>query len=190
MATDSPESITRLLHDWSSGDQAALNKLMPLIYEELRKLAHGYMGHERPGHTLQTTALIHEAYLRLVDQRSAQWQNRVQFFAIAAQLMRRILVDYARRRKYQKRGGNAVKVPLEENTVLSTERSEEVVALDGALERLAVVDPRKARVVELRYFGGLEIPEIAEALGISPATVTRDWRMAKAWLRSELHHDA
>jgi RNA polymerase sigma factor (TIGR02999 family) len=186
---DSTENITLLLQKWSRGDQGAARELFPHVYEELRRLARRYMSQERPEHTLQATALIHEAYLRLVDQRRMQWQNRAQFFAIAAQMMRRILVDHARSRASQKRAGAALNVPLEENALVMHERDQEVVALDSALARLAAIDPRKARVVELRFFGGLEAKEIAEVLGISAVTVTRDWKMAKAWLRQELGHD-
>ena len=186
---DLAENVTRLLQKWSQGDESAASELFPIVYEELRRLARRYMSHERPEHTLQTTALIHEAYLRLVDQKRTQWQNRAQFFAVAAQMMRRILVDYARRRAYQKRGGASVNVFLEENALVAPERGGEIVALDSALERLAAIDARKARVVELRYFGGLETQEIADVLGISAVTVTRDWKMAKAWLRQELGHD-
>ncbi len=185
---ESAQNVTRLLRNWSYGDENAANELFPIVYDELRRLARRYMRDERPGHTLQTTALIHEAYLRLVDQRSTQWQNRAQFFAVAAQMMRRILVDYARRRAYQKRGGACSNLPLEENAVVAPERGHEIVALDSALERLAGIDARKARVVELRYFGGLEVQEIADVLGISAVTVTRDWKMAKAWLHQELGH--
>jgi RNA polymerase sigma factor (TIGR02999 family) len=186
---DSAENVTQLLRNWSQGDERAASELLPIVYEELRRLARRYMRNERPEHTLQTTALIHEAYLRLVDQRKTQWQNRAQFFAVAAHMMRRILVDYARRRAYQKRGGGSFNVFLEENAVIARERGPEIVALDSALERLAAIDARKARVVELRYFGGLETQEIADVLGISAVTVTRDWKMAKALLRQELGHD-
>ena len=183
---ESAQNVTRLLRNWSQGDENAASELFPIVYDELRRLARRYMRDERPGHTLQTTALIHEAYLRLVDQRRTQWQNRAQFFAVAAQMMRRILVDYARSRAYQKRGGACVNLPLEENAAVAPERGQEIVALDSALERLAAIDARKARIVELRYFGGLEIQEIADVLGISAVTVTRDWKMAKAWLHQEL----
>ena len=186
---DSAENVTQLLRNWNQGDERAASELFPIVYEELRRLARRYMSHERPEHTLQTTALIHEAYLRLVDQRRTQWRNRAQFFAVAAQMMRRILVDYARRRAYQKRGGTSVNVFLEENALVAPERGQEIVALDSALGRLAAIDARKARVVELRYFGGLETQEIADVLGISAVTVTRDWKMARAWLRQELGHD-
>jgi len=186
---DSAEHVTRLLREWGQGDERAASELFPIVYEELRRLARRYMRNERPEHTLQTTALIHEAYLRLVGQRSSHWQNRTQFFAVAAQMMRRILVDYARRRAYQKRGGAGVNVSLDEDVVVAPERNQEIVALDSALQRLGAIDARKARVVELRYFGGLETQEIADVLGISAVTVMRDWKMAKAWLRQELGHD-
>jgi RNA polymerase sigma factor (TIGR02999 family) len=185
---DSTQNVTRLLRSWSQGDEGAVNELFPIVYEELRRLARRYMNEERPEHTLQATALIHEAYLRLVDQRRTQWQSRAHFFAVAAQMMRRILVDHARRRAYQKRGGAIANVPVdvEQSALIAPARGPELVALDSALERLAAFDPRKAKVVELRYFGGLEAQEIADVLGISAVTVTRDWKMAKAWLRQEL----
>lgn len=186
--TPSTHEITGLLRSWSDGDDSALARLMPLVYDELRRLAHGHMSVERPDHTLQTTALIHEAYLRLAAYRPVRWQERVQFFALAAQLMRRILVDHARARARRKRGGGAILVALDEAAVLSPERSRELLALDEALIRLAAVDPRKGRVVELRFFGGLSNEEIAEALKISTKTVSRDWQMAEAWLRRELSH--
>ncbi len=186
---DLTENVTRLLRSWSQGDEAAANELFPIVYQELRRLARQYMYDERPEHTLQATALIHEAYLRLVDQRRTQWQSRAHFFAVAAQMMRRILVDHARRRAYQKRGGPAVNVPLDDSALVVPERGPQIVALDSALERLGAIDPRKVRVVELRYFGGLQIQEIADLLGISAVTVTRDWKMAKAWLRQELGRD-
>ena len=157
--------------------------LMPLVYEELRRLAHRYMSQERPGHTLQTSALVNEAYFRLVDQKDVHWQNRAHFFGIAAQLMRRILVDYARSRHYAKRGGDAQQVPLDEAMIVSEERAADVVALDDALKSLAEIDARKSQIVELRFFGGLRIDETAEVLAVSPGTVMRDWTLAKAWLR-------
>jgi RNA polymerase sigma-70 factor (ECF subfamily) len=178
--------ITRLLNDWSNGDQAALDQLLPLVYEELRRLAHHYMRQERAGHTLQTTALVNEAYLRLADCEWMRWQDRAHFFAVSAQLMRRILVDHARTRRRLKRGGGATKVSLGASGVMSPQRSEELLALDEALTRLAAVDPRKSRVVELRLFGGLDNNEVAAVLKISINTVTRDWNMAAAWLRREL----
>lgn len=187
--SDSSETVTRLLRNWSQGDKDAASELFPLVYEELRRLAQRYMRNERPGHTLQPTALIHEAYLQLVDQTRVQWQNRSQFFAVAAQLMRRILVDHARSHGSQKRGGDTSILQLEENATFAPEREQGLLALDGALQKLAAIDPRKARVVELRYFGGLDAHEIAQLLGISAITVTRDWKMAKAWLRQELGDD-
>jgi RNA polymerase sigma factor (TIGR02999 family) len=183
MAT-SPEHVTQLLIAWGDGDRTAFDKLMPLVYEELRKLAHHYISRERPGHTLQTSALINEAYLRLVDQDNIQWQSRAHFFGIAARLMRQILVDYARKRSYAKRGGDAHRVPLDEALIVSEERASDIVALDDALNRLAEFDPRQSQIVELRFFGGLSIEETAEVLGVSPGTVMRDWTMAKAWLRT------
>ena len=186
MTTLSQIGVTELLVDWSKGDQEALNKLIPLVYDELHKLASRYLRRERPDHTLQTTALVHEAYLKLVDQRDANWQNRVQFFAVAAQLMRRILVDYARRHRASKRGGSYYKVTLDEALVSSGEKDGEVLALDEVLDRLAVIDPRQSRVAELRIFGGLTLEETAQALDISPRTVRREWSMAKAWLRKEI----
>lgn len=182
-ANNNTQQITQLLKEWSGGDQNSLDKLMPLVYEELRRQASRYLRKERAGHTLQTTALIHEAYLKLIDQRNVQWQNRAHFFAIAAQAMRRILVDYARERKREKRGGSAENLPIEEALQISSnEKSVDLVALDDALTKLAQFDERQARIVELRYFSGLDIDETAEVLGISNATVRRDWNMAKAWL--------
>lgn len=178
--------VTQLLAAWSNGDRAALDRLMPLVYRELRRLAHHHMGRERPGHTLQTTALVNEAYMRLVVQVNMRWENRAHFFGIAARLMRQILVDYARRRGYAKRGGDARRVSLDEALAVSEERAAEVVALDEALESLAEFDPRKARIVELRFFGGLSIEETAAVLGVSAGTVMRDWTLAKAWLRREM----
>jgi RNA polymerase sigma factor (TIGR02999 family) len=163
---------------------------MPLVYEELHRLARHYMRLERAGHTLQTTALINEAYLRLVDQRSVRWQNRAHFFAIAAQLMRRILVDYARSHARAKRGGDVLKVPLDGAALVSRERAAEIVSLDDALKRLAAIDPRKSQVVELRFFGGLSTEEAVEVLEVSPRTVEREWRLAKAWLRREIGNEA
>jgi RNA polymerase sigma-70 factor, ECF subfamily len=182
----SPEEMTRLLLDWSKGDEAALNQLIPLIEQELHRIAHLYMNRESPGHTLQTTALVNEAYLRLIDQKNVRWQNRAHFFAIASQTMRRILIDHARSHARAKRGGKARKISLDEVAVLSQERAAELVALDEALERLAALDPRRGQVVALRFYGGLNTDEIAEVLGISANTVTRDWNMARAWLAREL----
>jgi RNA polymerase sigma factor (TIGR02999 family) len=186
MASILPHEVTQLLNAWGSGDQAALEKLMPLIYDELHRLAGRYMAHERPEHTLQTSALVNEAYVRLVDQKDVHWQNRAQFFGIAATSMRRILVSYARRRNRVKRGGGALQVSLDEAALLSDERAAEMVALNEALDHLAAVDRRKSQVVELRYFGGLSIEETAEVLKVSPGTVMRDWTLAKAWLRREI----
>jgi RNA polymerase sigma factor (TIGR02999 family) len=186
----SPKDVTQLLVAWSNGNQAARDRLMSVVYEELHRLARRYMRRESPGHTLQTSALVNEAFLRLVDQRNVQWQNRAHFFGIAAQMMRRILVDYARSRSYAKRGGGIQAMSLDEALVVSHERSEEVVNVHEALERLAEFDPRKGQIVELRFFGGLSIEETAEVLGVSPGTVMRDWTLAKAWLRREMLSEA
>ena len=182
----SPQQVTQLLVAWSDGDQAARDELMPLVYEELRRLAHQCMRRERPVHTLQTSALLNEAYLRLVDQKNIQWQGRAHFFGIAARLMRQVLVDYARTRRYAKRGGDTRRVSLDEAMIVSTERADEVVALDEALKTLAEIDARQSQIVELRFFGGLSIDETAEILDVSPGTVMRDWTLAKAWLRRAL----
>ena len=182
----SPSDITALLVDWSKGDKAALDKLFPLVERELHRLAHSYMRKESSDHTLQTTALVNEAYLRLVDQRNTRWQNRAHFFGIAAQIMRRILMNYARDRQRMKRGGGAIQVSLSETDVVSVTKVSELLALDEALERLAAIDERKAKVVEFRYFGGLSVEETAEVLDVSSITVTRDWNMAKAWLAREI----
>lgn len=184
-APTSPQ-VTQLLTAWSDGDQAARDKLVPLVYEELHRLAHRYMKRESPGHTLQTSALVNEAFVRLVDQKNVRWQNRAHFFGIAAQMMRRILVDYARSRNYAKRGGGAAQISLDEGLIVSDERSAEVVNVHEALERLAEFDARKSQIVELRFFGGLSIDETAEVLSVSPGTVMRDWTLAKAWLRREI----
>lgn len=186
MTPPPPQQITALLVAWSNGDDAALEQLMPLVYEELRRLAHLHMYGERPGHTLQTTALVNEAYLRLADYRGSRGQERAQFFALAARLMRRILVDHARTRERQKRGGRIMRVALDEAAAISPEHSPELIALDEALSRLGEIDPRKSRVVEMRFFGGLDNKEIAGVLKVSVKTVTRDWQMAEAWLRREL----
>lgn len=183
----SPAEVTELLVAWGKGDQNACDELMPLVYAQLSKLAHSYMSRERPAHTLQTAGLVNEAFLRLADQRNVRWQNRAHFFGIAAQMMRRVLVDYARNRHYAKRGGDAQKVSLEEALIISDERSKEVVAIDEALQRLSEFDLRKAEVVELRFFGGLSVDETAEVLKVSPGTVKRDWTLAKAWLRREIN---
>ena len=184
-----PEEVTQLLLDWSNGNQAALEKLMPLVYEELRRLAHHYMRREHPGHTLQTTALVNEAYFRLVDQKQMRWQNRAHFFAISAQLMRRILIDHARSHQSAKRGGGAHKVSLNEVAVVAQEQAADLIALDDALRSLTAIDERKGRIVELRFFGGLSVEETAEALKISPRSVMREWSMAKAWLYKEVKSD-
>jgi RNA polymerase sigma factor (TIGR02999 family) len=182
----SPPEISALLIDWSNGDKAALDKLLPLVERELHRLAHSYMKKEKPDHTLQTSALVNEAYLRLVDQRHTRWQNRAHFFGIAAQIMRRILLNHARDQHRVKRGGEAVQVSLSEVAMVSGEKSAELLALDEALQRLADFDPRKSQVVELRYFGGMSVEETAEVLRVSPVTVMRDWNLAKAWLAREL----
>ncbi|HKR23430.1 MAG TPA: sigma-70 family RNA polymerase sigma factor [Pyrinomonadaceae bacterium] len=178
--------ITQLLAKWSDGNQAALDELYPLVYEELHRLARRYMSRERKGHTLQTTALINEAYVRLVDQRNVQWANRSHFFAISAQIMRRILIDHARRHGYAKRGGGARQVSLDETAAVIQENLSEFLRLDEALTSLAQLDPRRSQVVELRYFGGLNNEEIADVLKISENTVIRDWNMARAWLYRQL----
>jgi len=186
----SQQRVTELLAQWSHGDDAALAELTPLVYEELRRLAHHHMGGERPEHTLQTTALVNEAYLRLADQTNPSWQNRAHFFALAARAMRQILVNYAKSYRAQKRGGGAIKVELDEAAIVSPEQSKAIVDLHEALERLGTLDSRKARVVELKYFGGLNHGEIAEVMKISTVTVRRDWVFAKAWLYDELHNAA
>jgi RNA polymerase sigma factor (TIGR02999 family) len=184
----SPHRVTQLLMAWSHGDDAALAELTPLVYDELRRLSHHFMEGQRPDHTLQTTALVNEAYLRLADQTNPNWQSRTHFFAVAARAMRQIVVDYARSNRAQKRGGGALKVELDEAAIVSPEQSKEIVDLHEALERLATLDSRKARVVELKYFGGLNHGEIAEVMKISTVTVRRDWVFAKAWLYDELHN--
>jgi len=178
--------ITQLLAEWSDGNQSALDELYPLVYNELHRLARRYMSRERKGHTLQTTALINEAYVRLVDQRNVHWANRSHFFAISAQIMRRILIDHARRQAYAKRGGGAQQVSLEEVAAITPDQSVELVRLDEALKSLEEMDPRRSQVVELRYFGGLSNEEIAGVLKVSENTVTRDWNMARAWLYQQL----
>ena len=181
MAVPSPKEVTRLLVDWGNGDQAALDELIPLVYDELRRLARRYMRREYQNHTLQTSALVNEAYLRLIDQNSVQWQNRAHFFGVSAQLMRRILVDHARSRSRAKRGGGAQIVSLVEQAVIPNE-VEEVIALDDALKNLAEMDPRKSQIVEMKFFGGLTTEEVAEVLKVTPRTVEREWRKARAWL--------
>ena len=185
----SPQAVTDWLIAWSQGDDAALDQLIPLVHEELRRLAKRYMRRERgqrAARTLQTTALVNEAYLRLIDAQRVQWQNRAHFFAIAARLMRRILVDYARAQNYAKRGGGLPEVSLDDAPELAAERAHDLVALDDALDALSRIDERKSRVVEMRFFGGLSVEETAEVLKVSPDTVMRDWRLAKAWLLREL----
>ena len=184
----SHQEVNGLLTRWSQGDSAALAELTPLVYGELRRLAHHFMEGQRTDHTLQTTALVNEAYLRLADQTNPHWQNRAHFFAVAARAMRQILVSYARSQRSQKRGGGALKVELDEAAIVSPEQSKEIVDLHEALERLGTLDSRKARVVELKYFGGLNHGEIAEVMKISTVTVRRDWVFAKAWLYDELHN--
>ena len=186
MTTRSPKEITRLLVAWGNGDESALAGLTPLVYEELHRLAHHYMSGERAGHTLQTTALVNEAYVRLIDWKNVRWQNRAHFFGVSAQLMRRILVDFARTRGYQKRGGGARPVTLDDAAVVTDDRGADMVALDEALLALAKLDARQSRVVELRFFGGLNVEETAEVLKVSSGTVRRDWSLARAWLHREL----
>lgn len=181
-----PDEITRLLAEWSGGNQAALDHLVPIVYDELRRLASSYMRGERPGHLLQTTALVNEAYLRLIERQHVSVHTRTQFFAVAAQVMRRVLVDYARGRDRAKRGGGVVPSALDDVSLVSDDRAEEVIAIDSALENLTAFDPRKGRVFELRYFGGMSVDEVAETLSVSPVTVARDWRMAKVWLQREI----
>jgi len=190
LPTSKPHEITELLEHWSGGNQAALDQLYPLVYEELRRLARSYMRREPKGHTLQTTALINEAYVRLVDQQSVRWQNRSHFFAISAQIMRRILVDHARQHLQAKRGGGAKRISLDEVMIVAKERSAEVLMLDEALSNLARLDPRRSQVVELRYFAGLSNSEIASVLKISENTVMRDWNLARAWLYQQLSETA
>jgi RNA polymerase sigma factor (TIGR02999 family) len=186
----SQQRVTELLAQWSHGDDAALAELTPLVYEELRRLAHHHMGGQRPDHTLQTTALVNEAYLRLADQTNPRWQNRAHFFAVAARAMRQILVSYARTQQAQKRGGGAIKLDLDQAALISPQESKEIVDLHEALEQLSALDSRKAQVVELKYFGGLNYDEIAEVLKTSRITVRRDWEFAKVWLYTELHGTA
>ena len=181
--------VTELLRDWSRGDQSALDKLIPLVYDELRRLAHKHMRREKAGHVLQTSALVNEAYLRLAGESQVQWQNRAHFFGIAARLMRRILVDDARRRSFDKRGGSRIQVSLSEALSVAQEQAANVLALDDALKNLAANDARQGEIVELRFFGGLSIDETAEVLKVSPGTVMRDWTFARAWLRNEMSDD-
>jgi len=184
--SSSEEEVTALLRRWRDGDEAALNKLTPLVYDELHRLAHKYIRRERPGHTLQTTALVNEAYVRLVDQNSVDWQNRAHFFGVAAQVMRHILVDYARQQTAVKRGGGVGRFNLDEGLIVSKESAAELVALDEALKALSNLYPRRSKVVELRYFGGLNNKEASEILNVSETTIERDWRFARAWLFREM----
>lgn len=188
LASSRPRDLTELLVAWRGGESSALDRLVPLVYAELRRVAHRHLRGERPEHDLQTTAIVHEAYLRLIDVHGVRWQNRAHFFAIASQLVRHILVDAARARGAKKRGGDISHVLLDETAVPSPERGADLLALDAALLELATIDPRKARVVELRYFGGLSVQETAEVLKVSPDTVMTDWHMAKLWLLRELGH--
>jgi RNA polymerase sigma-70 factor (ECF subfamily) len=194
MTKPSPHEVTQLLQSWSEGNQEALDKLVPLVHAELHRLARHYMSNERPGHTLQTTELVNEAYVRLIDWKNVRWQNRAHFFGVAAQIMRRILVDFARSRASAKKGGGTQYVSLSEAMTISPERGEDLIALDHALESLSELDSRKSRIVELRFFGGLSVEETAEVLKISARTVMRDWGLAQAWLYRELsgvqHDDA
>ena len=189
MTTDALHEVTQLLIAWNNGDQAALDLLMPLVNRELHRLAHHYMRRENAGHTLQTSALVNEAYLKLIDQKHVHWKNRAHFFALSAQLMRRILVDHARGRQYAKRGGGGQRISFDEALAVSPERGDDLVALDEVLSKLAAIDPRKSKVVELRFFGGLSVEETAEALQISAVTVMREWSMAKAWLYNSLNNE-
>ncbi len=188
--SDAPQDVTRLLAKWSDGDREALDALTPLVYNELRRLAKSYLRRERPDHTLEGTALVHEAYLRLIDQRHIEWRNRNQFFALAAELIRRILVDHARAKIAAKRGGSNVKLSLDEAIAPAPEKDLDLVALDDALQALSRADAQQSRIVELRYFGGLTIEQTAEVLDISPATIKRDWAVAKAFLKREMLRNA
>ena len=190
MEHETPSEVTQLLKGWRAGDRQALDALLPLVYKELRRLAHFQLRNERPNHTLQSAALVHEAYLRLVGMNSPQWESRTHFFAIAAQLMRQILVDYARRHRAAKRGGSVCKLSLEDATMASRRKDVDVVALDDALNTLATIDPRQSRVVELRFFAGLSLQEISEAMEIAPATAQRDWTAARAWLHREISRNS
>lgn len=190
MEHEPPSEVSKLLQIWRGGDRDALDTLLPLVYKELRRVAHSQLRNERPNHTLQSAALVNEAYLRLVRLNNPQWESRTHFFAIAAQLMRQILVDYARRRGAAKRGATVPKVSLQDATIASKKRDLDVVALDDALKGLAKIDPRQSRVVELRFFAGLSLEEISEAMEIAPATVQRDWTTARAWLHREMSRDS
>jgi RNA polymerase sigma-70 factor, ECF subfamily len=190
LSKPSSQELTHLLLSWRQGEREALNKLIPVIYEELRRIAHSYIRGERKGHTLQTTALVNEAYLRLLDCSKVNWQNRAHFLAVSAQLMRRILIDYARSRGYQKRGGAMERISLKESQIVSQGSDPDLLELDDALQALAVIDARKCQVVELRFFGGLTAEETAEVLGVSPDTVLRDWKLARTWLAREMKKQA
>lgn len=190
MEHESPNEVTLLLQEWQNGDRKALDALLPRVYQELRRLAHFQLQQERPDHTLQSAALVHEAYLRMIGLNPPRWESRSHFFTIAAQLMRQILVDYARRHRAVKRGGDAPKVSLEGTTIFADQKGVDVLALDEALRALAKIDPRQGRVVELRFFGGLSLEEISEALQISTATAQRDWTTARAWLHREIKRDS
>src|SRR5580658_8478222 len=187
MAEEQTSETTQLLRNWANGDRAALEELTPRVYEELRRIAGHYMQNERPGRSMQTTALVHEAYLKLIDVTTVDWRHRAHFFAVSSQIMRRILLDRARRRTAAKRGGKSPRINMDEVPDVLSGRASEVIALDDALNMLAEFDPRKARVIELRFFGGLSVEETAEVLGISPDTVMRDWRLARAWLLKEMN---
>ncbi|HET9942510.1 MAG TPA: sigma-70 family RNA polymerase sigma factor [Terriglobia bacterium] len=189
MKTSDSAEVTKLLLAWGAGDEAALEQLLPVVYRELHGMARRYMAGERPDHTLQASALVNEAYLKLVDVRQMQWQNRAQFFGVCAQMMRRILVDFGRRQRYLKRGAGVRPVTLNEELVMAEAQTTNLPALDDALNALATIDPRKVRVVELRFFAGLSVEETAEVLKVSPDTVVRDWRMAKVWLHRELRNE-
>jgi RNA polymerase sigma-70 factor (ECF subfamily) len=189
MNTPPPNEITERLIAWGAGDRAALDQLLPTVYQELRRIAGNYLRRENPGHTLQPTALVHEAWLRLIDQTRVNWRNRAQFFGVAAQLMRRILVDHAKTKHREKRGGDAIKFSLDDVINLSQDRAADLLALDDALDGLARIDGRKSRVVELRYFGGFSVEETAQILDVSPETVMRDWKMAKAWLYQQIRRE-
>jgi RNA polymerase sigma factor (TIGR02999 family) len=186
MPIPSSHDVTQLLRAWAAGDEQALEKLTPLVYEQLHRVAQRYMANERPGHTLQTTALVHEVYMRLVDCRQTNWQDRAHFFAVSAHLMRRILIDFARSRHYQKRGGGTAPMALDEALTICNEPDPNLLALDDALQSLAAVDARKSKVVELKFFGGLTVDETAEVLRVSAETVVRDWRLSKAWLLRQM----
>jgi len=190
MTEPTPREVTQLLQAWSDGNRQALEKLTPLVYKELHRLAKRYMAREHPGHDLQTTALVNEAYLRLIDWKSVRWQSRAHFFGVSAQLMRRILVDFARSRRQAKRGGETRQVSLDEALVVSHDRAADLVALDDALTALATIDARKSRVVELRFFGGLSVEETAEVLKVSPRTVLQDWNLARVWLLREISENS